>query len=294
MTRILYDVKQRLLHMTPLQKGLAALLFLLQLSIIAIVTYYGGDQIFHGTFVESFTFVVLARVAAWISHSFFGVIVLYLFMTICAFPPMHGFMTCMTVCGMAFGSAGAQSTMHQQVSYLLYAWFIAVVGLMVSACISVVVLRRVLYYLHGQWQLLARMKQDRRFLSLQNAIRDHGLVMAVLARFCPLPFCYTNLLLASLDSLSFGTYALSTFLTSPRLIFPLFMGARMYELSDRDVRAKMDPMTQRLNSVFIVISMLLGIGSSWLIWRQTRRALHFDQLSDEEEPDALLLANVSE
>jgi uncharacterized membrane protein YdjX (TVP38/TMEM64 family) len=276
---ILNHVKSRLASLTPLQKACIFLFIVSQVLVLAVVTYYGGDQILHS----------LARLAAWISHSKLGILVLYIFMTVCALPPVHGFTTCITIFGMAFASTGAHATISEQVYTLLYAWILATVGLVLSACISMMVLRRMLHHLHGQWHMLARIKEDRRFRALQRAIAEHGLVMATLARFCPLPFCYTNLLLASLDSLSFGTFALSTFITAPRLIFPLIMGAKMYELSDRNIRESLDPMSKRMNAAFIFISMLFAVGSSWFIWHRTRRALHLDQLpADEEEPSFLL------
>lgn len=275
----LNNFKWRFASLTTLQKACVFLVIVSQVLLLVVVTYYGGDQLLHS----------LARLAAWISHSKLGILILYIFMTICALPPMHGFTTCITIFGMAFASAGAHATISEQVYTLLYAWSFATVGLVLSACISIIVLRRILHHLHGQWHILAHIKEDRRFRALQRAITEHGLIMATLARFCPLPFCYTNLLLASLDSLSLRTFALSTFITAPRLIFPLFMGAKMYELSDRNIRDSLDSMSKRMNVAFIFISMLFAIGSSWFIWHRTRRALHLDQLpADEEEPSFLL------
>lgn len=109
--------------------------------------------------------------------------------------------------------------------------------------------------------------------------------MAILARFCPLPYCYTNLLLASLDSVSPFMYAVSTFATSPRLLLPLFMGAKMYELSDRDIRANLDPHTKRLNAFFVLASIGLAIGSSWYIWRETVKTLHLEDTLLGEDMD---------
>jgi len=158
------------------------------------------------------------------------------------------------------------------------------------------VLRRVLYHLSGQWDLLARVKEDQRFRALQHAICQKGFLMAALARFCPLPYCYTNLLLASLDSLSFGTFVLSTLSTAPRLLIPLFMGAKMYELSDHDIRASLDPSTRRLNSIFIFVSLALGVGSSWFIWRKTSDMLlrHEAEHASDEERTAFILDDVNE
>jgi len=200
------------------------------------------------------------------------------------------------MCGMAFASAGPHASFMEQVRKLMSAWLVATGGLILSASIAFVVLRRVLYHLSGQWDLLARVKEDQRFRALQHAICQKGFLMAALARFCPLPYCYTNLLLASLDSLSFGTFVLSTLSTAPRLLIPLFMGAKMYELSDHDIRASLDPSTRRLNSIFIFVSLALGVGSSWFIWRKTSDMLlrHEAEHASDEERTAFILDDVNE
>ena len=206
-------------------------------------------------------------------------------MILSALPPIHGFSTSLTLCGMAFASSHAGASWHQQLSALLYGWGVATIGLMLSAMLSFHILRRLLANLHGQWDIQDRIKSDRRFRALQTAVRERGMPMAILARFCPLPYCYTNLLLASLDSVSPFMYAVSTFATSPRLLLPLFMGAKMYELSDRDIRANLDPHTKRLNAFFVLASIGLAIGSSWYIWRETVKTLHLEDTLLGEDMD---------
>ena len=70
----------------------------------------------------------------------------------------------------------------EQVRKLMSAWLVATGGLILSASIAFVVLRRVLYHLSGQWDLLARVKEDQRFRALQHAICQKGFLMAALAR----------------------------------------------------------------------------------------------------------------
>lgn len=96
----------------------------------------------------------------------------------------------------------------------------------------------------------------------------------------------TNLLLAvrviltqSLDSLSLPVYIVSATLSAPRILIHVFMGAKLYELIDSDVRAHQDTATKVRNVISIIIGLLLGVGSSWLIWKETSRILDLD--SDE-------------
>lgn len=185
---------------------------------------------------------------------------------------------------MAFATAPVNANAGTQLYALLRAWVIATGGMMFSAMGSFLILRRILAHLHGQWAALQHIKGDRRFRAMQSAVRERGTVMAVLARFCPLPYCYTNLLLASLDTVSPAMYGISTFVTAPRLLLPLFMGAKMYELSDRDTREAMDSQAKRINVIFIAVSLGLAVGASWTIWRETSKALQLEDPLLGEDP----------
>lgn len=206
-------------------------------------------------------------------------------MTVTGIPPINGFSSTLTLCGMAFARSEPNASWQQQMGALIQGWFIATVGLLISACLSFVTLRFILAHIQGQWRVLVKIKSDRRFRALQTAVRDRGLIMAMLSRFCPLPYSYTNLLLASLDSLPLGTYAVSVLLTSPRLLFPLFMGAKLYDLSDKKVRSELDVQTKQLNVLFIALTMGLAIVASAVIWRETSRMLASDEplLGDTDE-----------
>ncbi|WFD25856.1 Tlg2-vesicle protein [Malassezia nana] len=209
-------------------------------------------------------------------------------MIITGLPPLNGFSSALTLCGMAFARSEPKAPWAQHMRALGWGWFVATLGLLVSACVSFVVLRRLLKKVQGQWALLARIKSDRRFRALQHAVHERGLVMALLARFCPLPYSYTNLLLASLDSLSLETYAWSVLLTSPRLLFPVFMGAKLYDLSDKHIRAELDAQTKQLNVLFIVLSMGLAMLASTVIWREISRMLPPDEPGWDETNEFVL------
>lgn len=98
--------------------------------------------------------------------------------------------------GMAFASVDAKASqdgvsLAQSAVRLFYGWLIASGGLILSSLLSFVLLRRILARLHGQWDMLSTIKSDRRFRALQEAVRERGLWMAVLSRFCPIPYCCT-------------------------------------------------------------------------------------------------------
>lgn len=108
-------------------------------------------------------------------------------MIACAIPPIHGFGTTVTLCGMAFASVSADPTsaslgFNAQLRRLLFGWLVASAGLLLSGCISFILLRRVLAQLHVHWSTLNQIKSDHRFRALQEAVRRRGLIMAMLAR----------------------------------------------------------------------------------------------------------------
>jgi len=61
------------------------------------------------------------------------------------------------------------------------------------------------------------------------------------------------------------------------------MGAKLYELIDRDVRAKLDPSTRMLNGVILVLGIVLGATASWFIWHETQRMLDLGEPWMDEE-----------
>ncbi|KAI3628646.1 TVP38 [Malassezia furfur] len=186
-------------------------------------------------------------------------------MTLTAIPPISGFGTCVTMAGMAYASVQpSESHSWTHVSWrLIQGWIIASGGLVLSSSISFIALRALLNRLHGHWSILTDIKNDRRFRALQQAVRERGLWMAVLARYQSSP-C---------------VYIVSATLSAPRILIHVFMGAKLYELIDSDVRAHQDTATKVRNVISIIIGLLLGVGSSWLIWKETSRILDLD--SDE-------------
>ncbi|WFD35050.1 Tlg2-vesicle protein [Malassezia cuniculi] len=137
-----------------------------------------------------------------------------------AFPPTVGFGTSVTLCGMAFGSARDAHDLHWDVQLKLIFW--------------------------------ASVKRDPRFRAVQAAVHKSGVWVAVLIRFCPVPFCYANLIFALLDAVTLRDYVAASIITSPRLLVHVFVGAKMYELMDRDVRRMMDPTARALSAVSLV------------------------------------------
>ena len=255
------------LALTPLQRALFVIgaLFYFALSVAILMA---GEQIFH----------TVARTSTWFARSPVGIPVLYAIMCILGFPPMAGFGTSITLCGMAFGSARNTEDFawHAQLRRVLWAYVLATGGYVLSATVAFLVLRYFISLLEDRWAVVRTAKEDPRFRAVQGAVDESRLWVSILLRFCPVPFCYANFLFALLDAVPLRTFAAAAVITSPRLLIHVFVGAKMYELMDRDVRNLMDPTARTLSTISVIVGIAAGAGVGWYIWREASRILRLD------------------
>ena len=174
-------LRERVEQLTPVQKGTIVALGTLYAAVLIGLMFVGGDYVFKGKLSAN---AVIAHIATWMRASRLGALVLYAAMTLTAIPPISGFGTCVTMAGMAYASVQpSESHSWTHVSWrLIQGWIIASGGLVLSSSISFIALRALLNRLHGHWSILTDIKNDRRFRALQQAVRERGLWMAVLAR----------------------------------------------------------------------------------------------------------------
>ncbi len=96
--------------------------------------------------------------------------------------------------------------------------------------------------------------------------------MAILIRFCPFPFAYSNLFFASLvDAVSLGHFLAATALITPKLLLHVWIGTRMFVLMDREQRAHLDGWAKALNVLYIIIGSAVGAATGWIVWSETKR-----------------------
>ena len=242
--------------LTPVQKAFLVVGALLYTG-LSVALIVAGDEIFHA----------IARASSWFAKSPYGVPALYAIMTVLAFPPTVGFGTSVTMCGMAFGSAreATDLTWGTQSKRVFGAYLVATGGYVLGSTTAFVVLHRLVSVLEGRWQAIRSAKSDPRFGAVQTAVYQSGVWVAVLIRFCPVPFCYANLIFALLDAVTIPAYIAASLITSPRLLLHVFVGAKMYELMDRDVRSVMDPTTRMLSVISVVAGICAGVGASWFV-----------------------------
>ncbi|PWN48003.1 hypothetical protein IE53DRAFT_389823 [Violaceomyces palustris] len=254
------------------------ILVLLLLSTYTLITLgfliVGPQEIFHKT----------AQLALWISSQPLGVPLILALITVLSFPPTVGYGTAITLCGLGWANEKLIDPNDGHVTQrtnLLRAWILASTGCILGSSCSFLFFR---YWIvrrgeGGGW--VGRMLKDETFVAMGKAVKSRGTKMVILIRFCPFPFAYSNLFFASLhSSVSYRQFLLSTALITPKLFLHVFIGQRMYQLMDRDQRAKMDFWSKLVNAIYIAIGSLVGFLTSWVVWRETRKIL--DETRDQE------------
>ncbi|KAN0061067.1 Tlg2-vesicle protein [Thecaphora frezii] len=257
------DLGARYRSLSVHQRRLLYLFVVFQTCLLALFLYIGPEAIFHWT----------AVLALWISAQPYGIPLILSLVTLTSFPPLFGYGTAITLCGLGWGVAAPETADHPQMNgSLLKGWAVASSGCILGASASFWTLRWAIAK-HSNISFIRNTLQDPTFRAMKQAVAKKGIKMAILIRFCPFPFCYSNLFFASLNTVSFGHFIVATALITPKLLMHVFLGTRMFRLMDRDERAKSTGWEKALNVVYIVLGALVGMLTSWIVWRETQRIL---------------------
>ncbi|KAI0200059.1 hypothetical protein F4808DRAFT_176006 [Astrocystis sublimbata] len=224
--------------MTPLQRLLAAVAGLVFLA-LGIVFLVFSHRIF----------TALHPVAEGWRKLPGGWVLLFLLCGIAAFPPMIGYSMTITIAGFIFGFPGG--------------WPIVAGATVVGSTAAFFASRTVL---SGYVQRLVG--EDRRFVALGQVLRHDGLPVLVAIRFCPLPFSLSNGFLATIPSISPGSFALATALATPKLLVHVFIGDRLGQLVDNE---DMPTSTRVINYISIILGSAVGITVGWFVYQRTMR-----------------------
>ncbi|KAI1811650.1 hypothetical protein GGS20DRAFT_562117 [Poronia punctata] len=178
-----------------------------------------------------------------------GWILLFLLSCATAFPPMIGYSTTLTIAGFVYGFPGG--------------WPIVAAATVIGSTASFFASRTVLSgYVH---RLVG---EDRRFVALGQVLRRDGLPVLAAIRFCPLPYSLSNGFLATIPSISPGTFVLATALSTPKLFIHIFIGDRLAQLAEND---DMPTSTRIINYLSILLGSILGIAVGWFVYQRTMR-----------------------
>lgn len=120
-----------------------------------------------------------------------GWIICWLLAFFCAFPPMIGYSTALTITGFVYGFP--------------LGWPIAATATVAGSLAAFASSRTIFSkYVHGL------VGQDHRFIALGQVLRKDGLGMLTAVRFCPLPYSISNGFLATIPSISPWSFAAAT------------------------------------------------------------------------------------
>lgn len=177
-----------------------------------------------------------------------GWLIAFFFIFVTSFPPVILYSTANTVAGFVYGfPLGWPSAASA-----------CVIGSLCAFLASRTVLGNYVNRLVGK---------DARFVALGQVLRKEGLLYLTAIRFCPLPFSLSNGFLATIPSITPMSFAISTALSTPKLLVHIFIGSRLAILIEKG-----DTMSTRdkiVNWLSMFIGGAIGLTVGFIIYRQT-------------------------
>ncbi|KAK4332388.1 Golgi apparatus membrane protein TVP38 [Rhodotorula toruloides] len=203
-----------------------------------------------------------------------GWLILSAIIVVTSVPPLIGYGTAQTLVGFAYGVTPG--------------FYISAGSCLLGGAFAFVLCRK-LVTLFAPF-----IQRDKTFAALSRAVRVKGLPLITLLRLCPFPYPYSNLFFASVESVKFSEFMLATLAITPKLLLHVFIGHRTYLFADPASRHKMDSTTRWINGIFMVGGTILGIATSWYLYRLTMRYVSETTDIPEEDLEAGLLDDVDE
>ncbi|KOS18826.1 Golgi apparatus membrane protein tvp38 [Escovopsis weberi] len=223
--------------LTPPQRAAAcaAGLVLAALAVLALL------------YTEAF-FAWLATVSSSWRALRLGWLINVLLIAATSFPPIIGYSTANTIAGFVYGFPNA--------------WPIAAGASVAGSLLAFLACRTVLSaHVHRF------VGDDHRFVALGQVLRQDGLLYLTAIRFCPLPFSLSNGFLATIPSITPTAFALSTAISTPKLLIHVFIGSQMAVLAEKGDKM---PLRDRLvNYASMAVFGSLGALVGYIIYRRT-------------------------
>ncbi|KAK1769658.1 putative tlg2-vesicle protein of 38 kda protein [Phialemonium atrogriseum] len=185
-----------------------------------------------------------------------------------AFPPLVGYSSAVTVSGFVYGFP--------------HGWPFAATATVAGSAAAFLASRGV--FAPYVQRLVGR---DRRFVALGQVLRRDGIGVLTMIRFCPLPYSLSNGFLATIPSISTGSFAVSTALSTPKLLVHVFIGSRLALLAEEG-----DTMTagdRAVNYAGMLLGGLVGLAVGLVIYRRTM-ARAAELALEDDDPDAAAAA----
>ncbi|KAI9679931.1 MAG: Tlg2-vesicle protein [Caeruleum heppii] len=195
-----------------------------------------------------------------------GWLVLWAMTFFCAFPPLVGYSTAVSIAGFVYGFPNG--------------WFV-VASATVAGSLCSFLLSRTVFSSYVQ----RLVSHDTRFAALALTLKHDGLKLLIMIRLCPLPYSLSNGALSTLPTVRPLTFALATALATPKLMIHVFIGARLALIAEEG--GKMSAGTKAVNYASIAAGALLGTAVGWIIYQRTMhraRELEVDEQARTRDP----------
>jgi uncharacterized membrane protein YdjX (TVP38/TMEM64 family) len=178
----------------------------------------------------------------------FGWVVLWIITFFCAFPPVIGYSTAVTISGFVYGFPGG--------------WYIvstaSVAGSLASFLTSRTIFSSYVERLVGN---------DKRFEALALTLKHDGIKILCMIRLCPLPYSLSNAAMSTFPTVHPLAFAAATAITSPKLLIHVFIGSRMAAIAENG--GEMSTGTKAVNYTSMILGGLLGATMGWIIYNRT-------------------------
>lgn len=161
---------------------------------------------------------------------------------------MIGYSTCVTIAGFVFGMKG---------------WFIVASATVLGSTVSFITSRTLLKNFVSNMT-----EKNKSFAALSLVLKHDGLKLLCMIRLCPLPYSFANGAISTIPSVTWQNFALATALVSPKLLLHIFVGGRLGDIAENG--DKMDAKTKAVSYISIVIGMVVGAGTGYLIFTRTK------------------------
>ncbi|CAG8957908.1 hypothetical protein HYFRA_00000249 [Hymenoscyphus fraxineus] len=236
-TKILKRVWKSFKELSPIQQVLAVIL-LVVINVFTILFIIYNEAIFHA-------FAPYAK--KWKDLPG-GWLILWFITFFCAFPPLIGYSTSLTVSGFVYGFPNG--------------WFIVATASVAGSLCSFVASRTIF---SSYVQRLVG--QDKRFEALALTLKHDGIKILCMIRLCPLPYSLSNAAISTFPTVHPLSFALATALTSPKLLIHVFIGSRLQVIAETG--EKMSPGTKAINYASMIIGGMLGAAVGYIIYNRT-------------------------
>jgi uncharacterized membrane protein YdjX (TVP38/TMEM64 family) len=239
-------------RMTPLQRAIAVLAILAGYAILILGWIYS----------HSF-FGWLSGVSASWRELPAGWLIVFSLVFVSAFPPMIGYSTFNTIAGFVYGFP--------------YGWPIVAIACTLGSLAAFYASRTVLS------KSIDRMVgKDPRFVALGQVLKQDGILYLTGIRFCPLPFSLSNGFLATIPSITPMSFAISTALSTPKLLVHIFIGSRLAVLAENG--DEMSFGDRMINYLSMAVSGAVGLTVGWIVYKRTMaRAAELARETSAEE-----------